>query len=154
MRLGETPIGEVEIDKSSRDDIPALLQGLQYLYVDKARRNEVFNLLQSNISSDISQLTGRPGMELWPILVLAVLKHGLDCDFDRLQELANQHRTLRKMLGHVDWQNTGHQYNARTLINNLPLITPKTLSKVGQLVVTSEHEVAKKLAWRKIAQLK
>ena len=92
-------------------------------------------------------------MDLWSILVLAVLKHGLDCDFDRLQELANQHRTLRKMLGHTDWQNTGGYYKAQTLIDNVPLITPEVLAKVGQLVVTSEHEVANKLAWKKIARL-
>jgi len=39
-------------------------------------------------------------MEMWRILVLAVLKQGLGCDFDRLQELANQHGAVRDMLGH------------------------------------------------------
>ena len=33
---------------------------------------------------------GRPGMEQWKILVLGVLRRGLNTDYDRIQELANQ----------------------------------------------------------------
>ena len=33
LRLDETPIGEIKINVKSRDDIPALLLGLQHLYV-------------------------------------------------------------------------------------------------------------------------
>ena len=32
---------------------------------------------------------GRRGMEWWTMIVLAMLKEGLNCDFDRLQHLAN-----------------------------------------------------------------
>ncbi len=33
LRLDETPVGEIKINVKSRDDIPALLLGLQHLYV-------------------------------------------------------------------------------------------------------------------------
>ena len=43
--------------------------------------------------------TGQPGMALWQILVLSVLKQGLSYDYDRLQELANQqHLTVLVLL--------------------------------------------------------
>ena len=42
---------------------------------------------------------GRPGMDLWRVLVVAVLQHGLNCDYDRLQELANRPQTVREMWG-------------------------------------------------------
>ena len=42
----------------------------------------------------------RPGMEIWRILVMGIIKQGLGCDFDRLQELANEHKTLCLLLGH------------------------------------------------------
>jgi len=35
--------------------------------------------------------------------VLATLKLGLNCNFDRLQERANHHDTVRLMLGHSGW---------------------------------------------------
>ena len=38
-------------------------------------------------------------MELWRILVLALLQQGINCDFDRLAELANKHLDVRRMLG-------------------------------------------------------
>ena len=41
-------------------------------------------------------------MDLWRVLVVAVLQHGLNCDYDRLQELANRRQTVREMLGHSD----------------------------------------------------
>jgi len=38
-------------------------------------------------------------MELWQVFVLATLKLGLNCDFDRLQELANQHNLITPNVG-------------------------------------------------------
>ena len=43
---------------------------------------------------------GRRGMLLYGILALAVTKQGWGCDYDRLHELSNEHRTLRLMLQH------------------------------------------------------
>ena len=38
-------------------------------------------------------------MDQWSILVLGTLRLGLNSDYDRILELANQHRTLSEMLG-------------------------------------------------------
>ena len=38
-------------------------------------------------------------MDQWSILVLGTLRLGLNADYDRILELANQHRTIREMLG-------------------------------------------------------
>jgi hypothetical protein len=42
-------------------------------------------------------------MSQWQILVLGVLRLGLNADYDRIQELANNHFTLRQTLGHSDF---------------------------------------------------
>ncbi len=39
LRLDEVPVGEIKINVKSRDDIPALLLGLQHLYVCRVGRN-------------------------------------------------------------------------------------------------------------------
>ena len=36
------PIESIRIDETSRDDIPALLQGLKHLYVNEDLRQELF----------------------------------------------------------------------------------------------------------------
>ena len=100
MEFGEIAIGEIEIDAKSRDDIPAALRGIQHLYTNKRLRQQISTLLSEQVCPGINLKVGRPGMDLWRVLVLAVLKQGLGCDFDRLQELANKHITVREMLGH------------------------------------------------------
>ena len=40
-----------------------------------------------------SPKTGLPGLTQWRILVLGLLRLGLVADYERIQELANQHAT-------------------------------------------------------------
>ena len=141
MQLGEVAVEDVWLDPKSRDDIPAVLRGLQHLH--KERRGELFGLLEAGIRPGTDRTVGRPGMDLWRILVLGVLKQGLGCDFDRLQDLANNHRTVRAMLGHGDFVDA-ERYELQTLVDNVSLLTPELLSEVGRLVVGSGHAVAGK----------
>jgi hypothetical protein len=148
IALGELPIGEIKLDPKSRDDIPKLLVGLQYLYVTPALREEVFALLQEIIPQradgrKANRTLGRPGMAQWKILVLGVLRLGLDADYDRLQELANQHQTIRQMLGHGDWADS-HRYEVQTLKDNLRLFTPELLGRINAVVVRAGHTLLKK----------
>ncbi len=80
-------------------------------------------------------------MELWRILVLAILKQGLNCDYDRLTELANEHGTLRHMLGHGVM---AHEYERQTVMDNVTLLSPQLLAKINQLLVQAGHEVVRK----------
>ncbi len=57
LRLDETPIGEIKINVKSRDDIPALLLGLQHLYV--SCREEWEGLLGCHVTADIRRTGGR-----------------------------------------------------------------------------------------------
>jgi hypothetical protein len=148
VELGEYAIGEIRLDLKSRDDVPKLLLGLQYIYTTPALRQEVFDLLQEVRPAKangemVSARHGRPGMDQWKILVLGVVRLGLDADYDRLQELANQHRTLRQMLGHADWHDN-KLYDLQTLKDNLRLFTPELLDRINQAVVRAGHVLVKK----------
>ena len=46
LQLGEIDIANIHIDPRSRDDIPQLLRGLQYLYSDDTLREEIFQILE------------------------------------------------------------------------------------------------------------
>ena len=128
VELGAPFIKDIQIDTRSRDDIPALLRGLQHIYTDQPTRTKVFELLNARVKPDIDRETGRPGMALWQILVLSVLKQGLGCDYDRLQELANQHRTVREMLGHGTLR---YEYKLQTVIDNVSLLNAELLSEIS-----------------------
>ena len=96
MDLGEVDIGAIEISTKSRDDIRRLLRGLQHIYTTASLREAVFEILAEVVpqrpddSGPVSVETGRPGMSQWQILVLGVLRLGLNADYDRIAELTNR----------------------------------------------------------------
>ena len=120
-----------------------MLKGLQHIWCDEALRARLFVLLDEHILPEADRTVGRPGMDLWQILVLGVLKQGLGCDFDRLHDLTNHHQTIRAFLGHGDFDDKT-RYEYQTVVDNVSLLTPELLSAVGRLVVESGHKVAKK----------
>ena len=158
MKFGEVDIAAIELDLKSRDDIPPILRGLQYIYTTPALRASVFKVLERVIPSrsgaglsnedrrrKADPRLGRPGMEQWKILVLGVLRLGLNTDYDRIHELANHHDTIRQMLGHGGWEDKT-TYNRQTIKDNLRLFTPEILDEINQLVVKAGHGLVKKNA--------
>ena len=148
LELGELRIGEIKLDPKSRDDIPKILTGLQYLYATPELREEAFAILRELLperakGGKASASLGRPGMAQWRILVLGVLRLGLDADYDRLQELANQHSTIRQMLGHSEWDDP-YTYEAQALKDNLRLFTPELLDRINQVVARAGHALVRK----------
>ncbi len=143
LKLGERSIASIKIDLKSRDDIPPLLLGLQYIYTNRELREQVFSILEEVISPDTDSDNGRPGMEQWKIFVLGVIRLNLNCDYDRLQELANNHKTIRQMLGHSTFADE-HEYKLQTLKDNVSLLTPETLGRINVLVVDAGHRLVKK----------
>jgi len=137
LTIGEIDISKIVFDLKSRDDIPKILKGLQFVYTNLALREEVFDLLQSKVAPKVRKDNGRPGMPLWTILVCGVVRLDLNIDYDRLYELANQHITLRKMFGHGAFEDV--HYHFQTLKDNVSLLTPALLDEINQLVVKSGH---------------
>jgi IS5 family transposase len=104
LRLGQVNIADIQLDPYSRDDIPQRLQGLRYIYARQPLREEVFKWLHQCIPDDVDVNNGRPGMDLWSVFILATLRLNLNCDHDRVLALANNHHTLRQMLGHCGFE--------------------------------------------------
>jgi hypothetical protein len=151
MNLGEDDIAKITLDPKSRDDIPQLLAGLKHIYTTPELRQSIFKILKEVVpcrsGSDKNAIAstdkGRPGMEQWRILVLATLRLGLNADYDRIHELANQHSTVRQMLGH-GFADDKKQYNLQTIKDNLRLFTPELLDRINQEVTRSGHTLLKK----------
>jgi hypothetical protein len=143
FKIGETPISEIQFDPRSRDDIPQLLKGLQYIYVTPSICREVFDILEQMIPTEVDKENGRPGMELWKILVLGTLRLNLDWNYDRLAEMVTHHKQIRQMLGHGAFDER-HVYKLQTLKDNVSLLTPEILDRINQVVVRAGHKLVKK----------
>jgi hypothetical protein len=143
LQLGEVDIAGIQFDLRSRDDIPQLLRGLQYLYTEEAIRQAVFRVLEKLVPQGVDESNGRPGMFLWQVLVMGVLRLNLNWDYDRLQEMVNHHRTIRQMLGH-GLRDEDQQYKLQTLKDNVSLFTPEILDEINRVVVSAGHRALKK----------
>ena len=93
-----TPIEKIRLPLRSRDELPPILAGLQWLWMHPTLRAEILALLEAAVLAG-KQATGRTGMDLWQILVLGVVRLGLDADWDRLEHIANYDSLVRQMLG-------------------------------------------------------
>ncbi len=150
MQIGQTDIADIVIDVTSRDDIPMILLGLQHIYTNEPLREVIFKILEEVIplkeAGDTAAFVavdaskGRPGMDQWCILVLGTLRLGLGADYDRIQELANQHRTLRMMLGHGLFT-TDKDYRLQTLKDNLGLFTPEIMARINVEVIRAGYQL-------------
>ena len=98
IELGQTPIENISIPLNSRDELPPILAGLQWVFKTPEINEQIFALLERQIVGD-KQETGRPGMDLWHILVLGVVRLGLGCDYDRLEHVANHDSLVRQIMG-------------------------------------------------------
>jgi len=134
MKFGEVTISDIEFDIRSRDEIPKLLLSLQEVYCDLTARRQVFEVLVSLVPKGISPHKGRRGMDLWKIFVLGVLRLNCNWDYDKLKEIADNHKTLRLMLGHSEMDN-GFRYALQTLKDNVSLFTAEILEKISEIVV-------------------
>lgn len=143
LGIGQTAIAQIQLDPKSRDDIPKILRGLQYIYLTDTLREPVFKLLEDKLLPDVDKNNGRPGMSLWKIFVMGVLRLDLNCDYDRLGELVNQHKTVRQMLGHDSVFDETY-YHLQTIKDNVRLLTPDVLASINELIVTAGHGLLSK----------
>ena len=135
-------IGEIEFDLQSRDEIPKLLIGIQAIHENKIFQKAICQILEELVPKKINPSKGRKGMDLWKIFVLGMLRLNCNIDFDKLHELANEHKTLRMMLGHgID---DDKRYPLQTIRDNVQLFTPEILEKINKIVVDFGHKTVGK----------
>jgi transposase, IS5 family len=144
LLLNQIPIEKVVIPKKSRDELPPVLAGLQWIYKNKNLRDEIFELLESKMAGNKDM--GRPGMDLWHILVLGVVRLALDCDYDRLEYLVHYDKLLRQIMGieHFASEEFGSGFHHRTISDNTCHLDETVLAQINTLVVKHGMEKLKK----------
>lgn len=108
--LGATPIEKLKIPTRSRDEMPPVLRALQYVYTTPELNESVFALLDAKVRQGKKQ-TGRPGMTLWEILVLATIRLTRDADYDHLHYMASTDSLVRGLLGACRFGETNREYS-------------------------------------------
>lgn len=146
LSLRTVAIQDAKFPLKSRDELPPVLKALQYIFITPELNKKVFELLEKKICKD-KKKTGRKGMDLWHILVLAVVRHALDTNWDRLHYLSNYDELLRSIMGvHATAfiEESKPEFNYQTIIDNVSLIDEELLNEVNQIVVEAGYALIKK----------
>lgn len=149
-----TPIEKIRLPLKSRDELPPLLAGLQWVWMHPTLKAEIFALLETKILAG-KKATGRIGMDLWQILVLGVVRLGLDADWDRMEDLANHHTLIRQMLGlpAAAWDDEAKRFGHQTLRDNVALLDDELLQQINARIAAAGREVFAKKGGAPVAAL-
>ena len=140
--LQVTPIEKIRLPLKSRDELPPILAGLQWVWMHPTLKAEIFALLAAKILAG-KQRTGRTGMDLWQILVLGVVRLGLDADWDRMEHIANYDTLVRQMLGvpATPWDDEAKRFGHQTLRDNVALLDEELLQQINARIAAAGREV-------------
>lgn len=141
LELGCPRIEDVEMPKKSRDELPPVIRALQEIYSNPELNEQVFEILEKVIPITNQ---GRPGMNLWEIFVLGVVRLTLDADYDRLEHTANYDNLVRAIMGVQTWGSQLKSYSLQSLKDNVQLITAEVIDKINVVVQSYGHSIKKK----------
>lgn len=142
--LDVIPIPAVPLNTNSRHEIIPILAALQHLYADTSARDSLLALIAQDVNKDTSPFLGRMGLCYWQILVLAAVRLGCNLDYDALQNLAEEHNTMRRIMGIGFWEDNDPKkppLDWRRINTNLRAIRPETLEKINNVVVQVGHQL-------------
>ena len=145
MSLGQVLISEVKISTRYRYAEAKLLRALQELFLTPAYNERIFQILEEKLLKGKNK-TGRKGMDLWVLFVLAQTRLCLGVSYDTLFYMANNDKTLRQIMGieYFDQFTSPIEIDYQTIIDNVTLLDDHTLIKINDIIVEMGHTVLKK----------
>ncbi len=139
LQLDCVPISEVQLNLNCRDEMIPILRGIQHIYSQPHVREVILKLIASDVNANSREDRGRRGFSYWQIFVLAVVRLGCNFDYDKLQDLCEQHCNLRHFMFIGDW-NDETSFHWRRIRDNIALLGEETIQKMNQAVVASGHQ--------------
>jgi len=139
-RLDSPAISDVKLNVNCRDEIIPILAGLKHIYSRPELRNAIVDLVAQDVNQDSRDDCGRQGLGYWSITVLAAVRLGCNLDYDKLQDLAEQHRTLRQIMGIGDWEDDVN-LSARRIGDNLRLLKSTTIEAISHAIVGEAYRL-------------
>jgi transposase, IS5 family len=145
-RLDCPSVTRVSLNLNCRNETIPILRGLQHIYSTPKVRDSILKAIARDVNGASSPKHGRPGLSYWEILVLAAARLGCGYDYDQLQDLAENHRALRQVMGIGDWESEEETENKkrfdwRRIESNITLLRPETIAEINQAIVKEGHRL-------------
>lgn len=146
--LGLIKIEDTKIDlgKKNRDASTKIGLSLLTIFKNPEYRSRIMEILEDKIMKG-KKKTGRPGMDLWQIFVLAQYRLGLDLSYDELTYRVNNDYTMRCLLGIQEnsFEQTRIEFEYQKILDNVGLLDDEVVNEINEVIITFGHkEVFKK----------
>lgn len=138
-RLDGGSVSRVVLNLNCRDELIPILRGLQQVYATPKVRDAILKLVERDVSAKSRSDRGRNGLSYWCILVLAAVRLGCNLDYDKLQDLAENHRALRSIMEIGEFDET--EFSWKRIRDNVCLLQPATIEEISQLIVGEGHKL-------------
>ena len=148
-RLDCPSVGNVSLNLNCRNETIPILRALQHIYSTPKVRDSILGAIARDVNGKSDVTRGRPGLSYWEILVLAGARLGCGYDYDQLQDLAENHRALRQVLGMGDWESAEQEkkrFDWRRIESNVNLLRPETIEQINQAIIQEGHRLAPQAA--------
>ena len=142
--IGQLPISETPVPLKCRDSLPKLIAALKEIFTNDEWNKKVFTILENKIT-DNKKKTGRQGMDLWQIFVLAQVRLCLNIGYDRLHYMANYDKLIRQLMGvETEFGYEKKEFEYQNILDNVSLLEHKTVRELNEVIVAFGHNVFKK----------
>ena len=143
--IGQLPISETKINSKSKNSLDELLAALKEIYCTEEYNEKIFSLLEKYINAE-KKKTGRNGMDLWCIFVLSQVRLCLNISYEMLHNLANNHRTMRQLMGvERSFGYDREEFSYQNIYDNITMLSDELIAKINVIVLEFGHkEVFKK----------
>ena len=127
--VGQKPIAQIEVSPKYRGAFPKLVLALKMLYLTPEYNEQIFCILEEKILKG-KKNTGRTGMDLWVLFVMAQTRLCLDTSYDELHRMANTDKMFREIMGIETEYGFGEriEYEYQNIIDNVSLLDDETFA--------------------------
>jgi IS5 family transposase len=145
MTLGTIPIGETKITTRKRSGkLPDLCAALKEIFIISEWNERLFAILEAKVMVG-KKRTGRPGMDLWQIFVLAQVRLLLNISYEDLHHTANNDHLIRQIMGvEKGFGYERYEFRYQNIIDNVSLLDDETVRELNLAILEFGHEVFKK----------
>ena len=145
LKIGQHLIEDLPVNGKCQGKLMELIIALKAIYCNKEYNSKIFSILERHLVLG-KHKTGRPGMDLWSIFVLAQVRMCLNTSYDWIYDLANNHLSLRWLIGvETDFGYEKVQFSYQRIYDNVTLLSDEALKEINDVIVDFGHrEVFKK----------
>ncbi len=142
--LGQKSISQTPIRMKEKGALTELIAALKAIFANIEYNSQIFNLIENKLSKSSLQ-SGRKGMDLWMIFVLSQVRLCLGASYETLHNLANNHYTLRFLMGvEREFGYARIEFDYQNIYDNVTLLDDDTVRQLNEVILAFGHDVFKK----------